>query len=259
MTISKYKWAILAGVIILTAVIFYLAKSVSAVNHTVRAFDEAYFNSLVQKENDTIDQCSIPGYIDLLRRKAFLSSQVRMADSDSIGLLINMNDSLIQLFIKGVAIRTVRMNEFEVSPFFQRANQEAIYSMLASPLVITGMNATFPKDPVNIKIAPKDSSFAVVAAKPDTTDFEAVFFTLETNRNIRFFFEQQEDTIPADRKALFLFDLKDRFKNAKATIRAVASFDTPPYMPYIKIRIPKAEAKILYRAIPREGMIVLTE
>jgi hypothetical protein len=259
MNLSKYKWFIIAGVMILALVIFYLARSVSAVNHTVRAFDDAYFNSLVQKESDTIDQCSIPGYIELLRKKALLSSQVKMADSDSIGLFINMRDSLIQLYIKGVAIRTVMINEFEVSPFFQRANQEAIYSMLASPLIITGMNATFPKDPVSIKIAPKDTSFAVTAEKPDTTDFEAVFFTLETNRNIRFLFQQQEDTIPADRKALFMFDLNDRFRNARATMKAVASFTTPPYVPYIRIRIPKSEAKILYRAIPREGMIVLTE
>jgi hypothetical protein len=110
-----------------------------------------------------------------------------------------------------------------------------------------------------VKIAPRDTSEAVVDAKPDTTDFEAVFFTLNTDQNVRFFFEQQEDTVGADRRARFFFDLKDRSKNAKATMKAVVRFNAPPYVPYIKISIPKAEAKIVYRAIPREGLIVLTE
>jgi hypothetical protein len=256
---SKYKWYIITGAVLLVLTVLYLAKSVSAVNHAVRAFDNAYFASLEQKEGDTIDHCAIPGYIDLIRKKAYLGAQVKLAESDSIGLIINMRDSVIQLLIKGLPIRSVKIDEYEISPFFQRVNQEAIYSMLSSPMKITGMQATFMKDPVSVKIAPKDTSEAVVATRPDTTDFEAVFFTLNTDQNVRFFFEQQEDTIGADGRARFFFDLKDRSKNAKATMKAVVRFDVPPYVPYIKIWIPKAEAKIVYRALPREGLIVLTQ
>ncbi len=256
---EKFKWYIITATLLGIFIIFYLVQSVSAVNNTVRTFDDAYFASLEQKEGDTINLCAIPGYIDMMRDKAFLSSQVKMADSDSIGLLINIRDSVLQLLIKGLPIRSVRIDEYDVSPFFQRANQEAVFSMLSTPLTITGMQSTFLKDPVNVKIAPKDTSEATIDAKPDTTDFEAVFFTLETDRNVRFYFEQQEDTVGADRRARFFFDLKDRSRSAKATMKAVARFRTPPYVPYIKIWIPKAEAKIVYRAIPREGLIVLTQ
>jgi len=256
---EKFKWYIITATLLGIFIIFYLVQSVSAVNNTVRTFDDAYFASLEQKEGDTINLCAIPGYIDMMRDKAFLSSQVKMADSDSIGLLINIRDSVLQLLIKGLPIRSVRIDEYDVSPFFQRANQEAVFSMLSTPLTITGMQSTFLKDPVNVKIAPKDTSEATIDAKPDTTDFEAVFFTLETDRNVRFYFEQQEDTVGADRRARFFFDLKDRSRSAKATMKALARFRTPPYVPYIKIWIPKAEAKIVYRAIPREGLIVLTQ
>lgn len=252
-------WIITSAAALGLFLIYYLVMAVSAVTKTVSDFDNAYFASLEQKEDDTINLCAIPGYIDMIRQKAFLNSQVRMAESDSIGLLINVRDSIIQLLIKGLPVRTVAINEYDVSPFFHRANQEAIYSMLSTPLTITGMQATFMKDPVSVKIAPKDTSEVVIGEKPDTTDFEAVFFTLETDRNIRFFFEQQEDTIGADRRARFFFDLKDRTRNASATMKAVVRLQTPPYVPYIKIWIPKAEAKIIYRAIPREGMIVLTQ
>lgn len=252
-------WLIIAGSVLALFVIYYLVMSVSAVNRTVNEFDNAYFASLEQKEGDTINLCAIPGYIDMIRDKAFLSSQVKMAESDSIGLLINVRDSVIQLLIKGLPVRTVAIDGYDVSPFFHRANQEAIYSMLSTPLTITGMQATFMKNPVSVKIAPKDTSEVVVSEKPDTTDFEAVFFTLDTDRNIRFFFEQQEDTVGADRRARFFFDLKDRTRMASATMKSVVRLKTPPYVPYIKIWVPKAEAKIIYRAIPREGMIVLTQ
>jgi len=256
---KKNKLYIIAGAALGVFLIYYLVMSVSAVNHTVRVFDDAYFSSLEQEEGDTINQCAIPGYIDMLRQKAYLSSQIRLAESDSIGLLINVRDSIIQLLIKGLPIRTVRIDAYDVSTFFQRANQEAIYSMLSVPVSITGMKATFMKDPVTVKIAPRDTSEAVVDARPDTTDFEAVFFTIDTDHDIRFYFEQQEDTINADRRARFFFDLKDRTRNASATMKSIVMFRIPPYVPYIKIWIPKAEAKIIYRAIPREGMIVLTQ
>jgi hypothetical protein len=252
-------WLIIAGSLITLFILYYVVMSVSAVNRTVNDFNNTYFASLEQKEGDTINLCAIPGYIDMIRDKAFLGSQVKLAESDSIGLLINIRDSVIQLLIKGLPVRTVAINEYDVSPFFQRANQEAIYSMLSTPLAITGMQATFMKDPVSVKIAPKDTSQTVESVKPDTTDFEAVFFTLETDRNIRFFFEQQEDTVGADRRARFFFDLKDRTRSASTTMRSVVRFKTPSYVPYITIWIPKAEAKIIYRAIPREGLIVLTQ
>ena len=256
---ERKKWLIIAASLLAVFIIYYLVMSVLAVSRAVNEFDDAYFALLEQKEGDTIDLCAIPGYIDMIRNKAFLNSQVKLAESDSVGLLINVRDSVIQLLIKGLPVRTVKIDEYDISPFFHSANQEAIYKMLSTPLTITGMQATFMKDPVSVKIAPRDTSQVVESEKPDTTDFEAVFFTLDTDRNIRFFFEQQEDTIGADRRARFVFDLKDRMRNASVTMRAVARMKIPPYVPYIKIWLPKAEANIIYRAIPREGMIVLTQ
>jgi len=256
---ERKKWLIIAASLLAVFIIYYLVMSVLAVSRAVNEFDDAYFALLEQKEGDTIDLCAIPGYIDMIRNKAFLNSQVKLAESDSVGLLINVRDSVIQLLIKGLPVRTVKIDEYDISPFFHSANQEAIYKMLSTPLTVTGMQATFMKDPVSVKIAPRDTSQVVESEKPDTTDFEAVFFMLDTDRNIRFYFEQQEDTIGADRRARFFFDLKDRMRNASVTMRAVARMKIPPYVPYIKIWLPKAEAKIIYRAIPREGMIVLTQ
>jgi hypothetical protein len=92
--------------------------SVSAVNRTVNDFDNAYFASLEQKEGDTINLCAIPGYIDMIRDKAFLSSQVKLAESDSVGLLINVRDSVIQLLIKGLPVGRCRLTSMMSRRFF---------------------------------------------------------------------------------------------------------------------------------------------
>lgn len=256
---DKHRGYIIAATAFLVFLIFYLASAVSSVNNAVRAFDESWQESADRNQDDTINICTIPGYLELTREKAFLGAQVRMAASDSIGLLIDVRDSVIQLLIKGLPVRTIRIEEHDLSPFFRRVNQEALSDMLSLPLTITDMDATFRKDPVTVKIAPKDTSEVKVDAKPDTTDFEAVFFTLNTDRNIRIYFEQQESKKLADRFARFFFDLKDKAMYAGRSLKAIAVMDKPPYVPYIKIWIPKAEAKIIYRAIPREGLIVLRQ
>jgi len=256
---DKYRGYIIAATAFLVFLIFYLASAVSSVNHAVRTFDESWQESADRNRDDTTDICAIPGYLELVREKAFLGAQVKMAASDSIGMLINVRDSVIKLLIKGLPVRTIRIEEHDLSPFFRRVNQEALSDMLSSPITITSMDATFRKDPVTVKIAPKDTSEVKVDAKPDTTDFEAVFFTLNTDRNIRIYFEQQENKRVADRFARFFFDLKDKIMYAGRSLKAIAVMDKPPYVPYIKIWIPKAEAKIVYRAIPREGMIVLRQ
>jgi len=258
---SKLKWFFIITAIILAAgVVYYLSKSVSAVNHTVRHFDEAYFTSLPQKEDDTINLCAIPGYIDKLRSKAYLGAQVKMAAIDSVGVRINMRDSTISMMIKGVEVKKIKIRASIISPFFLRANQEAVYSALSSPLKVTGMEATFTKDPIQVKVAPKDTVeyYANPEEKPDTADFEATYFTLNTDRDFRLFFEQMEDTVSSDRRTRFFFNLNDRLESVKNEAKAIAAFKTPEYTPFIKIWLPKSDAKVIYYAIPKEGLIVLT-
>jgi hypothetical protein len=258
--ISKYKWYIITGIILLAAVIYYISCSVAAVNHAVNNFDKAYFASRPQKESDTIDACAIPGYVEKLRKRAYLNAQDRLAVSDSVGVCLNMRDSIVSLRIKGVEVRRIKIRACVVSPFFKRANQEALYSALATPLVVTNIDATLAKDPLKVKVAPKDTlEFQATAQeKPDTNDFEAVFYKLETDKKIQLIVAQAEDTIKTDRKAHFYFDFNDRVTHAKADVKAITSLKTPDYTPFIKIWVPKSEAKIIFYAIPTRGMIALT-
>lgn len=253
---KRGKIWIIAGVSFLFLYILLFGfLSMSSLNNSVRRFNEAWQAS--RAEGDTIDRRAIPGYMELLGQKSFLNGQVRLAESDSIGLLVNVKDSIIQLLVRGLPIRDIVIRRYDISPFFYRVNQEAMDELLSEPLKITGSKATFLKEPLSLKIAPKDTTEAVIDIKPDTTDFEPVFFTLETDHGIRFLFEQEEDTVRTDRHARFMFNLHDRIDNTGSLLHSVTRIEKPYCTPYVRIRLPKAEAKIVYRALPVEGLIVL--
>jgi hypothetical protein len=70
-------------------------------------------------------------------------------------------------------------------------------------------------------------------------------------------YQEVADSVKSDRNDLFFFDLGDRLKTAGRSLKSVATLKVPEYHPFIKIRVPKADAKILYRAIPRKGQIAV--
>jgi hypothetical protein len=70
-------------------------------------------------------------------------------------------------------------------------------------------------------------------------------------------YQETVDSLKSDKRALFYFDLNDRLKTTWRSIKSVATFKVPEYNPFIRIRLPKSDAKILYRAIPRHGQIAV--
>jgi hypothetical protein len=196
-------------------------------------------------------------YINLLKEKVFLQSRISMAETDSIYMTLNIADSTANLEISGVAVHSARINDLKISRILRSGNDYVIPAMLASPMTIASDFATIKKEPLMIKMAPKDTSEFKPDIIPDTSDFEPVNYILEMDNGIRIFVYQNTDTIRADKNKLFFFDLNDRLKNTWSSLKCVARFRVPEYHPYIKMRLPKADAKILYRAIPRHGQIAV--
>jgi len=108
-----------------------------------------------------------------------------------------------------------------------------------------------------VKIAPKDTSEFKPDVIPDTSDYEPVNYILEMDSGIRIFVYQETDTIAKDRNSLFYFDLRDRMKSVTGSLWRTLRFKVPEYHPFIKIRVPKSDAKVIYRAVPRNGQIAI--
>jgi hypothetical protein len=129
--------------------------------------------------------------------------------------------------------------------------------MLSTPLTISADLATIKKEPVMIKMAPKDTSEYKPDIMPDTSITEPVNYILEMTNGIRIFVCQEENEKRADRMSLLKFDIHDRLHQTWIAVKRVAVLKVPEYHPFIKIKLPRSDAKIIYRAIPKNGQISL--
>ena len=92
---------------------------------------------------------------------------------------------------------------------------------------------------------------------PDTTDHEPVNYILETDIGVRIFIYQFEKISASDKKHQFIFDLNDRLRFTWNSLKRVAVFKFPEYHPFIKLALSRADARIIYRAIPGNGQIAV--
>jgi hypothetical protein len=149
------------------------------------------------------------------------------------------------------------MSSVKISSILSGANDNAVLSMLSAPLTIVSSLATIKKEPVMLKIAPKDTSEYKPDIVPDTTLTDHVNYILEMNQGIRIYVYQEEHAKFKDKMDQFLFDFKDRMRDTWSAVKSVAVFKVPVYHPYIKMKLPRSDAKIIYRAIPKNGQIAV--
>jgi hypothetical protein len=212
-----------------------------------------------KSDDNTLDTrfLSDSDYVSLFKEKAFLQAKISMAETDSVSLSLDLTDSTAVLEINGVNVHKVKMKTFKASKLLISGDPVAVASMLSVPLNIIRDYSTIRKEPLMIKMAPKDTSEFKPDIIPDTSDYEPVDYILDTDMGIRVYIYQEEDGKSSDRRRLFFFDLNDRLRTTLQSLKSVMVFKIPDYHPYIKIRMPRADAKIIYRAIPRNGQIAV--
>jgi hypothetical protein len=145
----------------------------------------------------------------------------------------------------------------EASKIFSKGDENLMLSLMSTPFTIARDYATIKKEPVMIKMAPKDTSEYKPDIMPDTSLTEPVNYILEMTDGTRLYVCQQETENATDRKSLFLFDLNYRFRDAWSCMKSILSFKIPEYHLFIKIYLPRSDAKIIYRAIPKYGQVGL--
>ncbi|MHC1702626.1 MAG: hypothetical protein AB9846_01840 [Tenuifilaceae bacterium] len=243
--------------IISASLIYYTSMSIISIKKSIDEINERY--SYNQIEKTTIDErfFNDSTFVSLQKEKAFYQSRLKMAETDSIGLTIDLPDSLACLEINGVVVHKVKINYMTESKVFSKANTYSVATMLSRPLTIVNRFSTIKREPLMIKMAPKDTSEYVPDIAPDTSDFEPVNYILEMDNGVRIFVYQEDKKKSEDGYCQKLFDLKDRLRNTKSTIDSLKRNSVPKYHPFIKIRLPKADAKIIYRALPENGQVVI--
>jgi hypothetical protein len=196
-------------------------------------------------------------YLKLFKERSFLQSRIVMAETDSIYLTINLADSSANIEISGVVVHKAKMSEMKTSRMLTSGNDNAILSMLAKPFVIDYARSSIKKEPVMIKVAPKDTSEYKPDIMPDTSITEPVNYILVMDRGLRIYVYQEENTKFKDRISQLKFDLDDRLNDTWNALKSVVVFKVPEYHPFIKIKLPRSDAKIIYRALPKNGQVAV--
>jgi len=253
---SGIKTSIIVIIITVVAFLIYFAvMSIMSPGRKLKEFENEYLSKTLI--DSTLDKriFSDSTYLKLLRKRAFLQSRNVMAATDSIYLTVDLADSSANLEISGVVVHRSKMSKIETSSMFLHGDENIILNLLATPFSIESSFSTILKDPVMIKMAPKDTSEYKPDIMPDTSITEPVNYILEMTNGTRIFVYQAETDSSIFRKSQFRFDLKFRLADTREALKSVARFKVPEYHPFIKIRLPRADAKILYRAVPKYGQV----
>lgn len=260
-TPKKNSFLLIALIIVISAVlafvVYHSIMEMRSPSKKISEISDEYGFAKYEKRKLPKSITGDSTFLALLKEESYLQSRVSMAGTDSVYLTINLADSLINIEISGVIVHSTIIHELEASKILTDGDEFTVTSLLSEPLTIISDTSSIAKIPVILKIAPKDTSEYKPDAIPDTAFYESVNYIFETDRGINIMVYQSEEVKQGDSKNRFMFDLQHRLINTRAALKDIIRFKIPEYQPYIKIKIPSADAKIIYRAIPKHGQIAI--
>ncbi len=251
---KKYRW-IIPSVILAAFFVYYSLMNLAGTNNKINQLYSEFNPYKNAKTASDSTLFSDSAYLALMKEKAWLQSKTIMAETDSIYLTINLNDSIADLVINGVVVHSAPISRFRTSSIFRKGDEGVLYTLLSAPLSIISSRSTIRKEPLMIKMAPKDTSEYKPDVVPDTAHTQPVNFIFNMTDGIRLYVYQDDRTATGDRIARFIFDLSQRAHDTWEAFKKVAVFKEPEYHPYFKIYITGGDARIIYRALPRKGQI----
>jgi len=242
---------IVLSVLALTSIYAYL--SVSSVRDRMKL-------AQVQAEGSPQINSSL---LTQLKEKAWLESRLKMADGDSIGLSIDLEQHRIQLELKGVVLLSSKIRDTSISGFFRKMDGNVYFSTFGTPLTIQQFKSSIAKNPFKVVQAPKDTIAAMAAVdaamKKDSLKDENVFWTVKLDRGFDLDIQGIDSIAEAQNKYKFGkgFEFERNLKNIASSFQHILRFTKPDYNPEILISIPENEAKAILRALPNKALVTI--
>jgi hypothetical protein len=245
----------IAGTLVFLFMLFFMIVSLLSPVRKIEEIKRQY--GFKQSEKVQLDErfFSDSSFISINRVKAYYQARVIMAESDSISLALNLPDSTAVLEINGVAVHKAGISDIKISKVFRKSDEYSLTAMLTNPFTIGHYYSTLRKEPLMIKMAPKDTSEYKPDILPDTTRSEFVCYMFEMENGVRLYVYQDPDEKGKGGWKLFMFDLNDRIRNMRDNLKSIIRFKVPEYHPSIRIKMKKADARIIYRALPKNGLV----
>lgn len=250
---TSLNWAFLKIIPVLLAIYFFVFTGfyIFSIKGTL-----AEWNSTEINKSDTIRYSSEEW--ELIHQKAFLNARLAMSVSDSIGLTLNLKDSLVQLEMKGVVLKQVKLDKVELSRFFKGIKPPAYATHFSKPFIITEIEGTIEKNPVIVRKVPKDTiEAAQTRVEVDTSRVEFVEWHLLLDSALIVNIVQSNQSEGIIDFSTWNYRLRQHFKTLSSANKDIVRMRKPQIYPEITIFIPANEAKSFFRALPPNGQVVL--
>jgi hypothetical protein len=199
-----------------------------------------------------------PRYDSIQRETALRKALLSLTKKDSMVLVVNLPDSSLNLFLNGVFIHNVRIDEYTIDRFLKNLPLGLYLSQFSKPITIASSRATIVKEPIIEKEAPKTPDELITSlTTPDSLVYLPAYVKLTAENGINLFLEQTEDSIREERSAGNAFKSIHKSERRKEFINSLIGMSAYDYQPSLVIKVTKIELTSIYRALPLETKVVL--
>ncbi len=196
-------------------------------------------------------------WLRLYKEKDWLETRLQIARTDSISLSVDLLDSTLQIELKGVVLKKSKMLDFKADRFLYQLNPAAYHHLLGKQAKADTVVSSIPKEPLIIKKAPKDTADVQDAATIDTAKIEIVHWIINLDNHVVLQIEGVDPASKSDWWAGQKFWMSQNLKQTAQNLEKTILFKAPEYFPEIRIVIPEADAKALYRALPVRPLVCI--
>lgn len=233
-------------ILFLLLLVFLIFRVVYAVNVSQKSI-EIFLNS-AESEN------KIPHFPegearDLAEEIFGLEQKLELAKLDSISLIIDLSDSLVQIHLKGMDLFHSKILKQYPDNFLYSVNPET-YTQMAKVSEIKSEASDFPKKPIKKVKAPKNGT-PPSETKKDTIPIPELNWQFTTENNISVVItgvKMEPDS------TFHIHSLKDLLKYRSKTF--LSEIIPSHFSPTLYLWLNDAEAKSIYRAVPENGKVL---
>jgi len=255
-TINKLNWKIKVLYLFLVVFFIFLINIAITPLHKMKELDSLVkSDSLFLKIYDSI--YDYPEMRLLVKEKAYKEALLKLAESDSIQLVINLVDSTVNLCIKGVMMHQTKVRSFDRNKIFKEMPLIQQVKLFSQPLPVHSLYATIVKEPIVVRHAPKDTLEAALNAwQPDTLIQNPAFLILSVEHGINLIFEQEDNPTFHDKWKKFNFYNSLRIRSSIHAVSNFVRLKKQEYHPTI-IKMSVNDLRAIYRALPHNAFIVI--
>jgi hypothetical protein len=192
--------------------------------------------------------------IDSLRNLVTYKQALSMAStSDSIYMVVSIPDSLLSIYVKGVEIFSTKIIKHSQSAFLSYLNTQILMRQFAQPQKGVLIKSTLVKEPIKIKMAPKNAEEAAkMAIIPDSVSYEPAFISYKTQNGVILKISYENGFWGS-----FKIGLANKWTKFSVLVRAIFHTEITDYQPEIDLVVDNIDLTSIYRALPGQPLIVI--